>query len=201
MNRSKQVLPALMFAVLFSASCLAQTPPVSAPEKPKDAAGQVDVDDVDVPEADAESGIAAEAAPTGKPPERAPGAMNPAPADPSLLPVFKDFGEEAGLVALMEDFMARLVADPRTHKFFSEADQASIKKHLVEQFCVILGGPCTYTGRDMKSVHAGFGIHRSEFNALVEDLQKAMDARKIPFRSQNKLLAKLAPMHREIETR
>lgn len=216
MNRCKQVVPALLFALVFSASCLAQSTPMPAPDKPKDAAEQVDADDLDVQEAEATgedgSGIAAEAAPAadGKaeskarflgPPERASGSMNPAPADPSLLPVYKDFGEQAGLVALMDDFMARLVADPRTNKFFAESDQASIKKHLVEQFCVILGGPCSYTGRDMKTVHAGFDIHRGQFNALVEDLQKAMDARRIPFRSQNRLLAKLAPMHREIETR
>jgi hemoglobin len=97
--------------------------------------------------------------------------------------------------------MLRLVADPRTHAFFAEADQVSIKKHLVEQFCVILGGPCAYTGRDMQASHKGFDIDRAAFNALVEDLQLAMDARRIPFRAQNKLLAKLAPMHRDIEHR
>jgi hemoglobin len=125
--------------------------------------------------------------------------MDPAPADPALLPVFKQFGEEAGLVALMDDFMQRLLADPRTRPFFEQANQAAIKRHLVEQFCAILGGPCTYTGRDMVAAHQGLGIGRMQFNALVEDLQLAMDARKIPFRAQNKLLAKLAPMHREIE--
>ena len=51
----------------------------------------------------------------------------------------------------------------------------------------------------MVAAHKGLGIERSAFNALVEDLQLAMDARKIPFRAQNRLLAKLAPMHREIE--
>ena len=44
-------------------------------------------------------------------------------------------------------------------------------------------------------------IGRGHFNALVEDLQIAMDKRGIPFRAQNRLLAKLAPMYREIETR
>jgi hemoglobin len=126
-------------------------------------------------------------------------AANPAPADPSLLPVFKTFGEEPGLVALMDDFMALLLTDKRTKTFFENADQKSVKKHLVEQFCVILGGPCTYTGRDMKTVHAGLGITRSNFNALVEDLQIAMNKHHIPYHAQNKLLAKLAPMHREIE--
>ena len=44
-------------------------------------------------------------------------------------------------------------------------------------------------------------IGRGHFNALVEDLQIAMDKRGIPFRAQNQLPAKLVPMHREIENR
>jgi hemoglobin len=99
----------------------------------------------------------------------------------------------------MEVFMAQLLIDERTRPFFAEADKTAIKAHLVEQFCVILGGPCEYTGRDMKTAHAGMGVERSNFNALVEDLQIAMTKRGIPFRAQNKLLAKLAPMHRDIE--
>jgi hemoglobin len=124
-----------------------------------------------------------------------------AQAYPELLPVFKQFGEEAGLVKLMDIFMEKLLADPRMRPFFENTDQARVKKHLVEQFCVILGGPCAYSGRDMKSSHATLGIDRSNFNALVEDLQWAMNKQGIPFRAQNKLLAKLAPMHRDIETK
>jgi hemoglobin len=52
----------------------------------------------------------------------------------------------------------------------------------------------------MAESHAGLGITRADFNALVEDLQTAMNARGIPFRAQNKLLAVLAPMHREVVT-
>ena len=134
-------------------------------------------------------------------PMRAPGTMNPAPADPTLKPVFEQFGGRKGLTALMDDFMVRLLADARLKVFFENANQTQIKAHLVEQFCVILGGPCSYSGRDMKTTHADLGINRAQFDALVEDLQVAMDMHHIPFRAQNQLLAKLAPMHREIETR
>ncbi len=65
---------------------------------------------------------------------------------------------------------------------------------------MILGGDCVYSGRDMRTAHAGQNIERSNFNALVENLQRAMDTHKVPFRSQNKLLAVLAPMHREVVT-
>ena len=161
------------------------------------AAADVADDIPDATEADETAAKAQEVAT----PDRDPAAMDPAPADPSLKPVFDQFGGEQGLVALMDLFMTKLVADPRTKRFFVDADQAAIKKHLVEQFCAILGGGCAYTGRDMRTAHKGFDIGRDQFNALVEDLQKSMSERGIPFRAQNKLLARLAPMHRDIEHR
>lgn len=128
-------------------------------------------------------------------------AADPAPRDPALKGVFDDFGGKPGLVLLMNDFMDNLVADPRTKPYFENADRKHIKSELVDQFCVILDGPCTYTGKDMKASHAKLGLDRANFDALVEDLQVAMNKHNIPFRSQNKLLAKLAPMHREVETK
>jgi len=53
----------------------------------------------------------------------------------------------------------------------------------------------------MKRTHEGQNIDRAAFNALVEDLQTAMDHNGVPFRAQNKLLAKLAPMYRDIQDR
>lgn len=146
-----------------------------------------------------EARLEAEEAATAAP-ARDPGAPDPAPAHPGLRPVFEQFGGEAGLTALMDTFMAGLLADERMGPFFANADQARVKRQLVEQFCAILGGGCTYTGRDMKTSHAGLGIDRADFNRLVEVLQVAMDRHDIPFRAQNRLLAKLAPMHREVVT-
>lgn len=130
-----------------------------------------------------------------------PSAPNPAPVHPELAGVFADFGGMPGMTALIEDFMAILLADPRLRRFFENADQVRTKRLLAEQFCAILGGGCVYSGRDMKTTHSAFGIDRANFNALVESLQVAMNRKRIPFRSQNKLLAVLAPMHREAVTR
>ncbi len=128
-------------------------------------------------------------------------ALNPAPRDPALAPVFKQFGEKPGLVSLVNDFMNNLMADPVTRPFFANANRDHIKKELVDQFCVILDGPCTYTGLNMQQAHQGLGITEADFNALVVDLQKAMDKHGIPFTAQNQLLAKLAPMHRDVDTK
>lgn len=126
---------------------------------------------------------------------------NPAPADASLLPVYQQFGEKAGLIAIVDDLMINLVTDIRTRAFFADADQKHIKLELVDQFCVILGGPCTYTGKTMHESHQKLAINEADFNALVEDLQLAMNKHDVPFRAQNKLLEKLAPMHREVITK
>lgn len=122
----------------------------------------------------------------------------PARADEAL---FNDFGGTAGLAKIADDLMTNVLADPRTRPYFEEAPQKRIKQKLAEQLCVLLDGPCTYTGRTMKRAHEGLGVTREAFNALVENLQKAMDTNNVPFRSQNRLLAKLAPMYREIEER
>lgn len=132
---------------------------------------------------------------------RAPGVPDPAPVHPELEGVFEQFGGMAGMTTLMDDFMAIMLEDPRLRPFFENTDQPRIKRQLAEQFCAILGGGCTYTGRDMQAAHAAFAIDRADFNALVEDLQVAMERQGIPFRAQNKLLAILAPMHREVINR
>lgn len=111
---------------------------------------------------------------------------------------YKAFGEKAGLVKVVDDTMLNLLTDDRTKPFFEKADQVRIKEKLVEQFCVELQGPCTYTGQSMKRSHKGQDITSAHFYALVEALQKAMNKNKIPQRAQNKLLAKLAPMSKDI---
>ncbi len=114
--------------------------------------------------------------------------------------LFDTFGGKAGLVKLMDNFMVGLLADPRTGPHFKPANQQRIKEQLVDQFCVVMGGPCVYKGADMKSSHAAMDITKGDFNALVEVLQRSMDAQGIPFGAQNQLLAKLAPMHRDVIT-
>ena len=123
-------------------------------------------------------------------------AQTSAPADQ----LYKFFGEKPGLVVLMDDFMTRLLADPRTGPHFKPADQQRVKEQLVDQLCALSGGPCIYKGADMKSSHANLDIKKSDFHALVEVLQQSMDARGIAFREQNKMLALLAPMNRDIIT-
>ncbi|HSF13373.1 MAG TPA: group 1 truncated hemoglobin, partial [Erythrobacter sp.] len=65
----------------------------------------------------------------------------------------------------------------------------------------LLGAGCEYTGRDMRAAHAGLGATKADLNALVENLQTAMREADVPFAAQNRLLAKLAPMSKDVVER
>jgi len=112
--------------------------------------------------------------------------------------LYQSIGGRPGLVALVDDFMDRLLADARMRPFFKDANRQHVKEELVAQFCELAGGPCRRQGPDMKQAHEAMDITRADFNALVELLQQSMAARGIAFRIQNRLLALLAPMHRDI---
>lgn len=114
--------------------------------------------------------------------------------------LYQALGQKAGIAALVDDFVGRLLEDARIKHHFKDTNVKTLKASLSDQFCELSGGPCKYEGADMKSAHADMGIRKHEFHALVEDLQAAMDARSIPYTQQNRLLALLAPMHRDIIT-
>jgi len=119
----------------------------------------------------------------------------PAPADDAL---FRELGGQAGIDRIVGDFVPRLAADARLGEFFKRANQDHLRQMLGELFCRLSGGGCTYTGLSMKLAHQDIDVAKGDFNALVEVLQSAMDAQGVPFATQNRLLARLAPLHRDI---
>ena len=137
----------------------------------------------------------------GEPPVSDPSIVPSAPTLPVITDktsLFETFGGREGLTKIMDDVMPRWLANPRTRPFFESSDQARIKLQLVEQFCVIMNGPCEYSGRTMAEAHRGMNVDEGAFYALVEELQRSLNAMDVPFAAQNRLIAALAPMHRDI---
>jgi hemoglobin len=115
--------------------------------------------------------------------------------------VYRAFGEKAGIATLMKDFVGRLKADPGIGHYFKDTKADYLAEQLTAQLCKVSGGPCVYEGAPMRDSHRDLEINRADFNRLVEVLQDSMDARGIPFSTQNRMLALLAPLHREIVTK
>ncbi len=124
------------------------------------------------------------------------GASNaPAPGPP---PLFDRLGGQPVLTTLVDDFMDNVAADPRIARRFRDANNAHFKAALVQQLCVSSGGPCKYTGQPMKDVHAGMGISDAEFNAMTQDLRRALARRDIPVDTQIEFVGALEPLRNDI---
>jgi hemoglobin len=111
---------------------------------------------------------------------------------------YQGLGGKQGIKNIVETFVSLVLADERINANFKDTDKVNLKMRLGEQFCELSGGPCKYGGKSMVDIHDGLNITTAQFNALAEQLQVAMDQHNVPSRIQNKLVAKLAPMHREM---
>src|ERR1700745_2648289 len=84
---------------------------------------------------------------------------------PSL---YKRLGGYDAIAAVTDDFIGRLATDKQLSRFFvghSESSLKLIRQHVVDFLCNATGGPCVYTGRDMKTSHKGMGITKADWNA------------------------------------
>ena len=106
--------------------------------------------------------------------------------------MLRAFHGRAGIDRIVDDLVTTSQRDPRIGDILKGQDMIRLRRTLKEQFCYILGGGCSYTGRDMASSHKDLGIEGKDLNALVENLQAAMSREHVPIASQNALLAKLA---------
>ena len=116
-------------------------------------------------------------------------------AQPSL---YDRLGGKPAITAVVDDFIGNVAADTRINQRFAAANIPRLKTRLVDQICEASGGPCKYTGQNMRDAHTGMKITDAEFTALVEDLVKSLDKFKVPAREKNELLGALGGMKPDI---
>lgn len=117
--------------------------------------------------------------------------------------LYDRLGGKQSIAKVVDEFVGRVAADKRINTYFSAtaadpARLAAFKGHLVDQICQASGGPCKYTGKDMKTAHIGMHIGAADFDALVGDLAAALDALHVGAHEKDQLLGALAPMKAEI---
>ncbi|MDB4957970.1 MAG: Hemoglobin-like protein [Myxococcales bacterium] len=132
--------------------------------------------------------VAAEPAPATTPPPA------PAPAPPAPKSLYDRLGGLPAITAVVGEFVANVAGDARINQRFFNTDIENLKKLLTEFVCMATGGPCKYSGRDMGTAHAGMDLVDDEFNALVENLIKALDKFKVPEKEKGELLGALGPL-------
>jgi hemoglobin len=113
-------------------------------------------------------------------------------------PLYAQLGGEAGLAALVDRFLQELARDPDAAPQFRGVDVKRFRTQLTLHLCQTFDGPCRYEGASLAEVHRGMQISQREFNAVVEDLVRAMESLRLPTPVQNRVLARLAPLREQV---
>jgi hemoglobin len=112
--------------------------------------------------------------------------------------LYERLGGKPAITAVVDGFVARMAKDNRVNRYFWNADVPNLKRMLVEQICQASGGPCRYTGKDMRTAHAGMNLKESDFNATVENLTAVLCELHVGKAEQGELLATLGSLKGDI---
>ena len=115
--------------------------------------------------------------------------------------LYTRLGGYDALVAVTKDFITRLATDPSLAKFFTglnDTSKARVESHVVDFLCVATGGPCIYTGQDMKTAHTGLHITDADWNTSATHLKETLDKFKVPKREQDEVFAAITGLKGEI---
>jgi len=119
------------------------------------------------------------------------------PAEQQLT-LYERLGGEAGIMAVVDEFVALGAANPKVNFTRKGTDKEwpatpenvdKLKEHLIQFISVATGATdVIYEGRDMLTVHEGMKISNAEFDALALDLKAALGKFNVPDEEQNELL-------------
>jgi hemoglobin len=120
-------------------------------------------------------------------------------ADTKPSSLYERLGGMPAVNAVVDDFVARILADERVNRWFAHAASdpetaRAYKAKLADFICQATGGPCKYTGMDIPAAHRGRGVTEEAFNAVVSDLVATLDKFKVSEKERGQLLGLLAPM-------
>ncbi|AHE95665.1 cyanoglobin [Thermocrinis ruber] len=111
--------------------------------------------------------------------------------------LYERLGGYDAISAVVNELATRLVTDRKLGVYFKGLSNDSKRKliaHLTDFVCSATGGPCIYTGRDMKTAHEGLGITEEDWDRFVKITKEVLDKFKVPAREQQEFLQAVAPL-------
>jgi hemoglobin len=114
--------------------------------------------------------------------------------------IYDRIGGAGAVRAAVDDFYARVLADPRLAPFFSGTDMNRLKAHQRAFIAAAIGGPEVFSGRDMAAAHAGLGIADADFDAVVGHLAGTLSGLGVPADITGQIGSALAPLRPDIVT-
>lgn len=82
--------------------------------------------------------------------------------------LFERIGGEQGVIALVDAFYGRVLADSELAPFFRGVAMEKLRNMQNQLFSAALGGPVSYTGRPISYAHDGLGIKPRHLQIFLE---------------------------------
>jgi len=101
-------------------------------------------------------------------------------APAQAISVYEAIGGRAALVAAVDDFYGRLLADPVLGPFFPGGVGPKHRAYVVTALGEALGGPERYRGPDITGAHRGLGISDAHFDRAAAHLGATLDELGVP---------------------
>jgi hemoglobin len=111
--------------------------------------------------------------------------------------LYERLGGYDAISAVVNELAVRLVKDEKLGVYFKGLSNDSKRKliaHLTDFVCSATGGPCIYTGRDMKTSHEGLGITEEEWDRFVKITKEVLNKFKVPAKEQQEFLQLVSPL-------
>jgi hemoglobin len=115
--------------------------------------------------------------------------------------LYERLGGYNAIAAIVDDFIGRLVADKQLGRYFvghSTNSKKRMRQLIVDMMCEATGGPCIYTGRDMRTTHTGLNITESDWQTSVKLLTTTLDKFKVPQKEKDDVFAAVSGLKKDI---
>ena len=114
--------------------------------------------------------------------------------------IYESIGGAPAVRAAVDDFYARVLADPQLAPFFTDVDLQHLTAHQRAFIAAAIGGSEIYRGRDMAAAHARLAITDADFDAVVAHLVDTLTALGVPEETIGQIGGALAPLRGDIVT-
>jgi hemoglobin len=118
--------------------------------------------------------------------------------------LYERLGGLPAISLVVSDFLDAFIADPvilanpavRERKTPEAAPY--VKYQVTTLVCEATGGPCTYTGLDLRTAHDGLNVSQAEWDRMVEIFSRTLERHGVPERETGELFEILGPTHADI---
>ena len=115
--------------------------------------------------------------------------------------LFARLGGYDAIVAVANDLLPRLQADPQLGRFWAHRGDDGVQREkqlLIDFLCANAGGPLYYRGRDMKLCHRGMRISESDWQVFLGHAAATLERFRVPEAERREVVAFVQSLKNDI---